>query len=82
MTETYPHVIGCYPYFSSDPFIMTRTPHIYVIGNQPRFETRIVEQDDGQKTRVVLLPKFSDGGEVVLVNPLTLAVKSIRIDCS
>ncbi|PVG04154.1 hypothetical protein CPB86DRAFT_803688 [Serendipita vermifera] len=81
MAPTAPDTLWCYPYFSSDPFIMAHTPHIYVIGNQPRFETRIVEQDDGPKTRVILLPKFSDCGEVVLVNPLTLAVKSIRIDC-
>jgi DNA polymerase delta subunit 2 len=60
---------------------MAQTPHVYFIGNQPRFETTVVEQDDGQRTRVILLPKFIDSGEVILLNPVTLAVKSVQMDC-
>jgi len=60
---------------------MAHTPHVYFIGNQPRFETTVVKQEDGQKTRVILLPKFVETGEVILLNPVTLAVKSVRIDC-
>lgn len=61
---------------------MSRTPHIYCIGNQPRFETAMVQQEDGQRTRVILVPRFCDSGDVVLVNHVTLEVKSVRIDCS
>lgn len=61
---------------------MAQTPHIYFIGNQPRFETALVQQEDGQRTRVLLLPKFSETAEVILVNPATLDVKSVRIDWS
>lgn len=28
---------------NEDPFIITRCPHIYVLGNQPEFQTDIVE---------------------------------------
>ncbi|KAG8808743.1 hypothetical protein FRC17_003801 [Serendipita sp. 399] len=81
MAPTAPDTLWCYPYFTADPFIMTSTPHVYFIGNQPQFETTIVEQEEGQKTRVILLPRFNDKGEIVLVNPVTLAVKCIRMDC-
>jgi DNA polymerase delta subunit 2 len=61
---------------------MAHTPHIYCIGNQPRFETAMVQQENGQRTRVILLPKFCESGDVILVNPVTLDVKLVRMDCS
>lgn len=60
---------------------MKQTPHIYIIGNQPRFETTVVKHEGGQRTRVVLLPRFYENGELVLINPVTLQVKCVRIDC-
>lgn len=60
---------------------MTKAPHVFFVGNQPRFETAIVDHGGGSKTRVVLLPRFSDNGEVILVNPATLEVKAVRMDC-
>ncbi|KAG8787350.1 hypothetical protein FRC20_011724 [Serendipita sp. 405] len=81
MAPTAPDTLWCYPYFTADPFIITSTPHVYFIGNQPRFETTIVEHEEGQRTRVILIPRFSDNGELVLVNPATFAVKCIRMGC-
>jgi DNA polymerase delta subunit 2 len=72
-------MLGCYPYFNDDPFIMTRTPHLYFIGNQPRFESTLLTHKGGQKTRVVLLPRFSESGQVVLVNPKNLDIKVVSI---
>lgn len=75
-----PAEIGCYPYFDADPFIMTRTPHVYFIGNQPRFETALtIQAEGGQRTRVILIPKYSETGQVVLFNPRSLDVKVISI---
>ena len=55
---------------------------MYFIGNQPRFCTRLLkgsaddeEGEEGQQCRIVLLPKFKDSGEVVLVNTKTLEVR-------
>ena len=72
-------ILGCYPYFKNDPFIITRTPHLYFIGNQPRFESVLLTQHDGQKTRVVLIPRFSETGQVILVNPMNLDIKVVSI---
>ena len=68
---------GCYPFADRDPFILQQTPHVYFIGNQPRFETSEAVGPDGQRTRVVLVPKFSETGEVVLVNTTTREVKLV-----
>lgn len=32
---------GIYPFPDADPFIITHRPHVYVIGNQPEFETTL-----------------------------------------
>ena len=39
---TAPDTLWCYPYFTADPFIIPATPDLYVVGNQPSFETKIV----------------------------------------
>ena len=79
LTGTLHCILGCYPYFKNDPFIIARTPHLYFIGNQPRFESTVLTQEDGQKTRVVLIPRFSETGQVVLVNPRNLDIKVVSI---
>lgn len=77
---------GCFPFTDRDPFILHQTPHVYFVGNQPRFETRLVEAQPAaesedqtvKRVRVVLVPKFSETGEVVLVNTATLEVRRRR----
>jgi DNA polymerase delta subunit 2 len=68
-------VAGCYPFSSNDPFILQSTPHVYFVGNQPKFETKLVEGPEGQRCRIVLLPRFCETGEVVMVNTSSLEVK-------
>lgn len=43
-------------------------PHVYFVGNQPHFETALLGGSQGQIVRIVSLPKFSETGEVVLVD--------------
>eukprot|EP00116_Pleurobrachia_bachei_P011139 sb/3471401/ len=68
IAPTCPDTLGCYPYIDEDPFILRDCPHVYFCGNQKRFETKLVEGDQGQKTLVVCVPKFFDSHQVVLVN--------------
>jgi DNA polymerase delta subunit 2 len=63
--------------------MMEETPDLYVIGNQPRFQTRLIvaepDEDGAEKRcRVVLVPAFAETGVLVLVNLRTLAVKTVR----
>ena len=35
-------VIGVYPFPDADPFIIHKRPEVYIIGNQPEFQTTLV----------------------------------------
>ena len=48
-------------------------------GNQPRFETALIEENK-TKCRIVCIPRFSETGQLVLFNTLTLAVKVVALD--
>ncbi|KDQ59486.1 hypothetical protein JAAARDRAFT_174842 [Jaapia argillacea MUCL 33604] len=91
MAPTAPDTVWCHPYFTTDPFVINETPDLYIIGNQPRFQTKMVSEKGkggigeggkgkgkGKRCRVVLVPGFAETGVLVLVNLRTLGVKSVR----
>ncbi|BGP12477.1 hypothetical protein JCM10213_006956 [Rhodosporidiobolus nylandii] len=86
IAPTCPDTLWCYPFSDRDPFILYQTPHVYFIGNQPSFSTRLVSgtattEDGGEeevKVRIVLLPRFCETGEVVLVNTKSLETRVVR----
>ena len=55
-------------------------PHVYLVGNQPSFQTTVVEGSAGQLVRLIAVPKFKETGEVVLLNMDDLTVEILRID--
>ncbi|KAG6840702.1 hypothetical protein C0991_004946 [Blastosporella zonata] len=81
MAPTAPDTLWCHPYFGGDPFIIKATPDLYISGNQRRFATKIIvdEDRDGSKTRcrVVLVPEFAKTGVLVLINLRSLDVKTV-----
>ena len=42
---------GCYPYYDKDPFILEKCPHVYFVGNQPKYESKVL---DGNLTDILL----------------------------
>lgn len=50
-------------------------------GNQPRFETALIEEE-GMKCRLICIPKFAETGQLVLFNTRTLDVKVVCVDAS
>jgi len=74
LAPTAPDTLGCYPFAekSSDPFVMSECPHIYFAGNQPRFESTLVQGPAGQRTRAIMVPDFQLEHTCVLVNLETL----------
>ena len=80
IAPTAPDTLWCHPYFTTDPFIITETPDVYIIGNQPAFRTKLVTErgEEEKRCRIVLVPGFRETGMLVLVNSRTLGVKVVR----
>jgi len=82
MSPTAPDTLWCHPYFTADPFIIKETPHIYVVGAQPEFGTKLITEQTrgGEKirSRIVLLPSFAKSGTLVMVNIRTLEVRCVN----
>ena len=43
MAPTAPDHLPCFPFYEEDPFIIESSPHIYFIGNQNKFETKLIQ---------------------------------------
>jgi DNA polymerase delta subunit 2 len=71
--------LGSYPFQDDDPFVMQTCPHLYFVGCQPEFGTKVIQGEDGQAVRLIAVPSFSATGELVLVDTETLDVTKIKI---
>jgi DNA polymerase delta subunit 2 len=80
VAPTAPDTLWCYPFQERDQFVIEQCPSVFVVGNQPRFETGVVEGEQGQRVRCVLVPRFSAGGEVVLLDTETLEVDVVKFE--
>ncbi|KAI5777676.1 DNA polymerase delta subunit 2 [Geopyxis carbonaria] len=80
VAPTAPDTLWSYPFQDRDPFVIAdgACPHVFIVGNQPQFETKIVEGDDGQRVRVVLVPKFDVTRQIVLLDLETLEVEVVE----
>eukprot|EP00882_Tetradesmus_deserticola_P013214 GHRQ01014011.1.p2 GENE.GHRQ01014011.1~~GHRQ01014011.1.p2 ORF type:complete len:102 (-),score=34.37 GHRQ01014011.1:871-1176(-) len=43
LCPTAPDTLTCYPFGADDPFVLQQCPHIMFAGNQPEFDTRLLE---------------------------------------
>lgn len=70
---------GSYPFQEDEPFVLNSCPHVYFVGCQPEFATRVIHGPDGQSVRLIAVPSFSKSKELVLVDTETLEVSKVRI---
>lgn len=79
MAPTAPDTLGCYPYAEEqeDPFVMRECPHVFFAGNQPRFESTLVEGPHDQRVRAIMVPDFCIERTCVLVNVDTLECRPL-----
>lgn len=84
IAPTCPDTLGSYPFYERDPFVIERTPHIFVAGNQKEFGARrirvstegsqssdegmIVEGEVCGTVCLVSAPRFDKSGQAVFVN--------------
>lgn len=58
---------------------MKNAPHLYFVGCQPEFSTKVVQGADGQQVRLITIPSFAETKELVLVDTETLEVSKVKI---
>eukprot|EP00316_Scyphosphaera_apsteinii_P008485 CAMPEP_0119338688 /NCGR_PEP_ID=MMETSP1333-20130426/96663_1 /TAXON_ID=418940 /ORGANISM="Scyphosphaera apsteinii, Strain RCC1455" /LENGTH=446 /DNA_ID=CAMNT_0007350035 /DNA_START=6 /DNA_END=1346 /DNA_ORIENTATION=+ len=80
MAPTAPDTLGCYPFATEDPFIIRECPHVYFAGNQPSYQTALVDGTKGQRIRVVTVPDFAQEASCVLINLRTLESQAIHFN--
>ncbi|KAI8562086.1 hypothetical protein RHMOL_Rhmol03G0007500 [Rhododendron molle] len=67
IAPTAPNTLGCYPFTDRDPFFVESCPHVYFVGNQDRYDTRIIKGSEGQVVRLVCIPRFGETGIAVVL---------------
>jgi DNA polymerase delta subunit 2 len=77
---TAPDTLWCYPFQERDQFVLEECPHVFFVGNQPRFDTAVIEGPQGQKVRIITVPRFSQTGEVVLLDTETLEPEIVHFE--
>ncbi|KAG9505973.1 hypothetical protein J7337_002947 [Fusarium musae] len=76
---TAPDTLWSYPFQDDDPFVMQTCPHLYFVGNQPHFSTKVIHGPEGQFVRLVTVPSFAETKELVLIDTETLEVERVKI---
>ncbi|KAH9625514.1 hypothetical protein KSS87_012115 [Heliosperma pusillum] len=80
LAPTTPNTLGCYPYTDRDPFILESCPHVYFVGNQSTFESRLIKGPEEQVTRIISIPKFCETGIAVMLNLRTLECNALSFE--
>lgn len=89
VAPTAPDTLWCYPFKSTDPFVLKHRPDVLVVGNQPTYASAVYHFDDdmdadaneeGKGCRVVLVPEFAKTKQVVLLNLSTFETKLVCIE--
>ncbi|KAF4944658.1 hypothetical protein FGADI_12539 [Fusarium gaditjirri] len=79
---TAPDTLWSYPFQDDDPFVMQTCPHLYFVGNQPHFSTKVIHGPEGQSVRLVTVPSFAETKELVLIDTETLEVERVKISAA
>ncbi|XP_073844260.1 DNA polymerase delta subunit 2 [Musca autumnalis] len=82
LAPTAPDTLACYPYLDCDPFVINECPHVYFVGNCAEFSTQLYEGTQGQKTRLVCVPRFAKTQSIAVVNLENLECHEVCFDCN
>ncbi|KIS67108.1 DNA-directed DNA polymerase delta subunit POL31 [Mycosarcoma maydis] len=91
LAPTAPDTLWCYPFKSTDPFVLKNRPDVLIVGNQPAYASAVYrfDSDDDEQSqapelqngcRVVLVPEFAKTGQVVWLNLGSLETKLVCIE--
>ncbi|CAK1367837.1 DNA polymerase subunit delta-2 [Cercospora beticola] len=77
---TAPDTLPCYPFQDGDRFVIKECPHVYFVGNQPKFETTIIEGPQGQEVTLMTVPSFRETGQVILLDLEDLKIEIVKFE--
>jgi DNA polymerase delta subunit 2 len=60
--------------------VLKDCPHVFIVGDQPQFETSVIAGPQNQSVRLITIPSFRETGLLVLLDSDTLDVDCIRFD--
>lgn len=72
LAPTSPDTLNAYPYSDEDPMIIRPCPHVYFVGNQPKFQTKLYKGSSGEVVRLVSVPAYSATSTCAIINLDTL----------
>ena len=79
IAPTAPDTLWSYPFKDRDPFVLDEWPHIFVVGNQPRFDCRDFVVDDKTVIKIIAVPVFSKTNQIVLLDLNTLETEVVTV---
>ncbi|KAJ1025895.1 hypothetical protein NDA16_002521 [Ustilago loliicola] len=86
LAPTAPDTLWCYPFKSTDPFVLKERPDVLFVGNQPKYASAVYRYDDEDAEeqdsgcRVVLVPEFAKTKQVVLLNLTSLETRLVCVE--
>ena len=78
LAPTAPDTLHCYPYYNNDPFVLDSCPHVYFSGNQPTYQSKLLEMNH-RTVRIICVPRFSTTKTAVLMNLRDLSCHPITV---
>ncbi|OLY79847.1 DNA polymerase delta small subunit [Smittium mucronatum] len=68
IAPTGPDTLATYPSQNHDPFVLNSSPNVYFVGNMPYFDSKVFKDDNGVQILIILVPKFTISGEMVVLD--------------
>jgi DNA polymerase delta subunit 2 len=60
--------------------VIKHCPHVFIAGDQPRLESKIISGTDGQTSRLITVPSFRETGILALLDSKTLDIECIKFE--
>ncbi|KAF2657334.1 DNA polymeras-like protein subunit delta-2 [Lophiostoma macrostomum CBS 122681] len=78
VAPTAPDTLWCYPFQDDDPLLVKDCPHIYIAGNQKRFQKRVIKGPVDQQVLLLAVPKFREKKVIVVVDMESMDVEIVK----
>lgn len=80
LAPTAPDTTACFPFMSTDPFIIKAPPDLLFSGNHEKFATKSVMFSNGSSTSLICIPSFKKTHEVVLLELSSMKCRVLSFD--